>query len=274
MPIDYNELTGREIVELGGQVKTPERVNSDRTYARKKRSEYKRTNEQFIMVKERYKDVKIHLSLEQNGVLMFMVSLMKHNSEGLLFHNSKKVGFSELANLIGKSERQVTRVIEELEKLSLVVREKDGRKVVLSLGENFFHSGYSDGSFKFVKLYKTRLKEIAQNLSLSELGLLMYMVSHFHYDINLLVDNPQEKDKSKLLIWKRKHVAEEFDVSIDFVKRAFPKLRKVRAIYEVKSAKNGIVLDPSLVCIGNKPKIDDILDAIDECEFKKDNVKK
>ncbi|MFB5660784.1 hypothetical protein [Alteribacillus sp. HJP-4] len=261
-----SDLTGS-----GYTIISPEQKERQKRYFERSNN----SNERFVMVKEQFSNVKDKLTLEQNGLLMFMVSFVKFNSDGALFHNKKRIGVTELANLIGKSERQTRQVVGELEKYSLITREKQGRKVVISLGETFFNCGYSEESFRFVRLYKTRLHEVAQKLTLSELGLLMLLTSHFHWKTHLLVDNPSEQDSNKLLIWKRKHIADEFGVSIDFIKRAIPKLRNARAIYEVKSAKNGIVLDPSLICKDKvKPRIEEILDTINECEFKKENIKK
>jgi predicted transcriptional regulator len=268
------ELTVKELVEMGGEVRTPQRVNSDKAY-KKKMNQRKLSNEQFVRVKEDFNKVKKLLSLEQSGMLMFLLGFVKFNEEGQLFNDSKRMTVSDIAKLLGKSEAQTRKVLSELEGLSLIYREKVGRNVFVSLGETFFNCGYSEDSFKFVKVYKTRLKEIAKKLTLSEIGFLMQLLSHFHWETHLLVDNPSETDKSKLVIWSRKHIAEELGLSIDFVKRAIPKLRKVQAIVEVKSAKTGLVLAPSLVCRQEqKPSFDKIVRTINEAGLTKENFKK
>ncbi|MCM2590483.1 hypothetical protein NDQ53_14365 [Rossellomorea marisflavi] len=264
-----NETTIEELRGSGYTITSPEAKRLRQGYAQRKSS-----NEHFVRVKERYSEVQKHLTLEQNGVALFMLSLMRFEKDGKLYINRNRVSIGSLAKLLGKSDRQLRRVIDELEKHSVVVREKEGRHVFLSMGETFFISGYSPEKFFFVKLYKARLKEVAKKLTLSELGLLMLLTSKFHWETHLLVENPSEQDNKKLLIWKRKHIAEEFDISMDFVKRAIPKLRKVRAIYEVKTVRTGIVLDPSLVHRQPiKPTIEKILEVIEKSEFKKENIK-
>ncbi|WP_338786262.1 hypothetical protein [Metabacillus sp. FJAT-53654] len=271
---NFYDLTIRELVELGGEAKTPQRVNSNKAF-KKKLSQKRLGNEQFVRVKEDFNEVKKYLSLEQSGLLMFLVGFVKFNEQGQLFHDSKRMTVSDIARLIGKSEAQTRKVLGELEAFSLIYREKVGRSVFVTLGESFFNCGYSGESFKFVKVYKTRLKEIAKKLSLNEIGFLMLLLTHFHWETHLLVDNPSEKDMSKLIVWQRKHIAEELGLSIDFVKRAIPKLRKVQAIVEVKSAKTGLVLDPSLVCRQEvKPSFDKIVRTINEAGLTKENFKK
>ncbi|MEH7504936.1 hypothetical protein V7152_23490 [Neobacillus drentensis] len=274
MEKSYYDLTVREIVEMGGEVKTPQRVNSDKAF-KKKMSQKQLGNERFIRVKERFGEVKKHLTLEQSGLLMFLVGFVKINEEGKLFNNGERMTVSDIAKLVGKSERQTRAVLSELEAMSLIYRDKVGRQVFVSLGETFFNCGYSEESFKFVKVYKTRLKEITKKLALNEIGFLMLLLTHFHWETHLLVDNPNERDFSKLIVWQRKHIAEELGLSMDFVKRTIPKLRNVQAIVEVKSAKTGIVLDPSLVCRQEqKPSFDKVVRTINEAGLTKENFKK
>lgn len=250
-------------------------VSKEAMEARKKYSKKRLGNEQFVRVKGGFEEVKKHLSLEQSGLLFFLVGFVKFNEEGKLFNNSERMTVSDIAKLVGKSEAQTRKVLGELETLSLIDREKVGRKVFVSLGETFFNCGYSEEAFKFVKVYKTRLKEIIKQLTLNEIGFLMQLIPHFHWKTHLLVDDPNENDLSKLVVWQRKNIAEELGLSIDFIKRAIPKLRKVQAIVEVKSAKTGIVLDPSLVCRQElKPTFEEIVRTINDAGLTKENFKK
>ncbi|MCP1122939.1 hypothetical protein NKR74_06255 [Bacillus sp. 3103sda1] len=270
--MDLNK-TVKEYLQDGYTLVSPKEKELRRKFVERKLS-----NEQFVMVKEGFSEVKKHLSLEQSGVLMLLMSFVKLNSDGQLYiekdRKLERMTVSDVESLIGKSERQTRKVLAELEKLSLIERNKEGRDVYVSLGENFFNCGIYEGNERFVKVYKAHLKEIAKQVTLSELGLLMLLLTHIHYKTHLLVDNPNEKDLSKLVIWQRKHIAEELGVSIDFVKRAIPKLRKVKAIMEIKSVKTGIVLSPPLACKqGLKPTLEEIQGAIDGCSFSKANFK-
>lgn len=264
----------RKLLEEGYELISPAQKEAKRKYVERMVS-----NEQFVMVKEGFAEVKTHLSLEQSGVLMLLVGFVKLNEDGNLYiekdRKLERMTVRDVENLIGKSTAQTRKVLAELETLSLIERNKEGRNVYVSLGASFFNCGIYEGKERFVKVYKTHLKDVAKQLTLSELGLLMLLLTHVHYKTHLLVDNPQESDPKKLVIWQRKHIADELGVSLDFVKRAIPKLRKVKALMEIKATKTGILLSPALACKqAYKPKLEDIQIYIDECSFSKDNFKK
>ncbi|MGH0679026.1 hypothetical protein ACQVPP_17665 [Bacillus luti] len=268
------EKSAKELLQEGYEIISPTQKETRRKYVDRLKS-----NEQFVMVKGGFSEVKTHLSLEQSGVLMLLMSCVKLNENGDLYiekdRKLERMTTRDVDSLIGKSKAQTNRVLEELEALSLIERNKEGRSVYVSLGASFFNCGIYEGKERFVKVYKAHLKDVAKQLTLSELGLLMLLLTHVHYKTHLLVDNPEESDPSKLVIWQRKHIAEELGCSIDFVKRAIPKLRKVKALMEIKATKTGILLSPALACKqAYKPKLEDIQDYIDECSFSKENFKK
>ncbi|MGH0945319.1 helix-turn-helix transcriptional regulator [Bacillus mycoides] len=267
------EKSAKELLQEGFEIISPAQKEAKRKYVDRLKS-----NEQFVMVKGGFAEVKSHLSLEQSGVLMLLMSFVKLNEDGNLYieknRKLERMTTTDIADLIGKTKSQANRVLSELEALSLIERNKEGRNVYVSLGASFFNCGIYEGKERFVKVYKTHLKDVAKQLTLSELGLLMLLLTHVHYKTHLLVDNPEESDPSKLVIWQRKHIAEELGCSIDFVKRAIPKLRKVKALMEIKATKTGILMSPALACKqAYKPKLEDIQNYIDECSFSKDNFK-
>ena len=270
------QIAKKMLLEAGYDLTSPGQKE-----ARKKYKENKLGNEQFVMVKEGFNEVKKHLSLEQSGVLMYLMAFVKLNEDGQLFmeHADKKklerMTTTRAADLLGKSKRQTNDILAELEKLSLIVRTKEGRNVYVSLGDSFFNCGGYEEKDLFTKVYKTELKEIAKKITLSELGLLMQLLNHVHFQYHVLVDNPHETDPSKLQIWSRKHIANELGISIDFIKCAIPKLRRVQAIVEVKATKTAITLSPNLACKkAVKPTYDEVISAINGAGFSKGNFKK
>lgn len=238
-------------------------------------------NEQFVMVKEEFTDVKKHLSLEHSGVMMYLLGFAKLHEEGQLFVESadkkklERMTTTYLADLLGKSKRQTNDILVDLEKLSLLVRVKEGRSVYVSLGESFFNCGDYNESGLFAKVYRTELKEVAKKITFSELGLLMQLINHTHFQFHILVDNPNETNSSNLQIWSRKHIANELGISIDFIKRAIPKLRKVGAIVEIKATKTAIAMSPNLICKkAYKPTFEEVISAVNGAGFSKENFKR
>lgn len=275
--MDNLQVAKTELLEAGYDLISPAQKEAQKKYKEKA----KLGNEQFVMVKEGFTDVKKHLSLEHSGVMMYLLGFAKLHERGQLFVESadkkklERMTTTHLADLLGKSKRQTNDILVDLEKLSLLVRVKEGRSVYVSLGESFFNCGDYNESGLFAKVYRTELKEVAKKITFSELGLLMQLINHTHFQFHILVDNPNETNSSNLQIWSRKHIANELGISIDFVKRAIPKLRKVGAIVEIKATKTAIAMSPNLICKkAYKPTFEEVISAVNGAGFSKENFKR
>ncbi|MDF2083819.1 helix-turn-helix transcriptional regulator [Bacillus pseudomycoides] len=262
--MNLQTMTGQELMENGYTLQSPAQRERYEDY-----NKVKKGNEQFVMVKDNFTEVKAHLSLEQSGVLSFLLVYAKLNEEGQLFieknRKLEKMTVSDVAEVIGKTPKQTKRILDELEKLNLIERTKEGRNVFVSLSEQFFNCGAVKDSEKFARVYKTRLAELAKQVSLNELGLFMKVISHMHYKYYVLCDNPNEMDSSQVTIWQRKEIMTELNLSADFVRKTIAKLIKIRAIAEVKYGRlAGFILSPSLVSKELKrPSLDEIADFIE-----------
>ncbi|PFE66065.1 helix-turn-helix transcriptional regulator [Bacillus thuringiensis] len=273
---DLRGKTVEEAMQLGADITSPAQKEARKNKPKK----HYEGNTQFVMVKKGYDEVDKLLSLEQSGIMMFLLGFAKLGGQGTLYVEqgdnkaTEKLTVSKLGDLLGKSPAQVKRILGELEKLSLIVRIKEGRNTVISLGEQFFNVGKMDNKQKFTKVFKTALISLASDLSFSELGLFMKLTSNFHFEYQLLCDNPHETDKSKVQLWSRKHIAEYTGVSEKTVKRILPQLFKKRAIIEITTSKKALLMHPRLVSKTLKSyTLEEVLIVIEKASFSRDNFK-
>lgn len=260
------ELEGWEFV-------SPDQRQARRKFGERERKSHKEKG--FVMVD---RDNTIYaneqLSLSQAGLMMFLAGYLKFNEEGKLFHKGKRLTVSEVAKLVGKSPAQARKAIGELENLGFVEREKEGRSVYLNITPALMICGYTDTKRKRVKVFKERLKEVAKEMTLNELGLLFFMLGHLHWESHVLCENPDEQKTKEVVLWKRKDVVEALGVSKDFVYRSLNKFLDLKITVEVRSVQEGIVLHPSLVCRKTtRPTFDEILEVING-SLTKENFKK
>ncbi|MEC1490568.1 replication/maintenance protein RepL [Bacillus subtilis] len=168
----------------------------------------------------------------------------------------------------------VRRVIGELEKMSILFREKDGRNVYLSISEEHFICGEGSKGYKTVKIFKEELKRIAKQVSLTELGFLALTLGHMHWETHVLCDNPDTLDKSQIVLWKKRHLQEATGISASFLSSTMKKLRELKVIAEVRTVNEGVVLHPNIVCrTATKPSWEAICETIDN-SITMDNLKK
>lgn len=230
----------------------------------------------FVMMKrDNFNSIKSHLTLSQHGVLMYLVTCMKINQDGKLFKSkTERLSMNDVCKLIGKKPAMVRRVIGELEKMSILFREKEGRNVYLSISEEHFICGEGSKGYKTVKIFKEELKRVAKEVTLTELGFFAIMLGHMHWESHVLCDNPDEKDTKKIILWKKKHIQEELNVSRPFLSTTMRKLRELKVLAEVRTVNEGVVLHPNIVCRqSERPSWEKICETIDNC-ITKDNLKK
>ncbi|MEI2361018.1 MarR family transcriptional regulator [Priestia megaterium] len=249
-----------EVLEKGYTLVSPKQKEARKKYVERK--SHKELG-YVLMNRDNVQVVEANLTLAQSGLLMFLTAYMKFNEEGKLFYKGKRLTVSEASKLIGKSIAQTRKEIAELEANGLLVKEKVGTHIYLNLSEGFFKCGKVENKFTFVKIFKKRLAEVAQQLTLNELGLLMHMLSHMHEDTHLLCMNPDEKDLKQVVLWRRKDLPEVLEVSKSFVYKTLNKFLQLKITAEVRSVNEAVVLHPSLASRKPvTPQFEDILDVI------------
>lgn len=271
-----NELTpDTKIADLvGWQLVSPDQIEARKKYGETERKKHKE-KEFVFMKKEFFSEAKEGLNLGEIGLLLFLARYMKFGSEGKLFSKNERLTVSEIGRMIGRKPTAVKKALNELEKRSLIYKVKEGRNVYVELSDDLFTCGSLSGEeVKTVKIFKVKLAEVAKKLSLNELGLFMQMLEFMHWKTHVLCDNPEEKLTEQLILWKRADVCEAFGVSRNFVSATLRKLMDIRAIGEVRTVNQGIVLHPNIVSRQkNTPTWDEICDAIDN-GLTKENFKK
>ncbi|MGE7761007.1 hypothetical protein [Peribacillus sp. NPDC097895] len=265
------ESTAKDLLESGYTITSPAQKERNEQFKRL----HKPKEKGFVMLqRDNFNSVKGNLKIGQVGMYLFLVSYMKLNEEGKLYKSkTDRLSMEDVSKLVGKKPAQVRAIISELEANGLLTREKVGKNVYINISEGFLVCGKSRNDSMFVKVFKTRLSEIAKKLTMNELGLFMLMLGHMHYKTHILCDNPDQEKTNELVIWKRKDVENEFGLSKNFVGTTIRKLREVRAVAEVRTVNEAIVLHPSVVSRTEAPTWDKIVDAIDN-GLTKDNYKK
>lgn len=270
MKFEYDTPIG-EALKNGYELVSPKQKEARKQYVeRKKHKELGYV----LMNRDNVQVVETNLTLAQSGLLIFLTAYMKFNEEGKLFYKGERLTVSEASKLIGKSVAQTRKEIAELEANGLLVKEKVGRSIYLNLSEGFFKCGKVENKFTFVKIFKKRLAEVAQQLTLNELGLLMHMLSHMHEETHLLCMNPDEKNLKQVVLWRRKDLPEVFGLSKDFIYKSLNKFLQLKITAEVRSVNEAVVLHPSLASRKpTTPDFKDILDVIND-SLTTDNYKK
>ena len=249
MPIDYN-LTVGELVEQGGQYKTPERVKSDKAYRNMKHYEDKR---HFTQVNDKecslvYKTISIELA----GVLMNLFVYMELGESGKVKFDGKRIGAKELAKILGKSERKTKDYLVELESLGYIKSEKEGRRKVYSVSTQLATRGERMNKGYFTRLYLVRLRDALKVLTIQEAGLLFFMIPHMNTSTFVLCSNPYEINPDKVELWNRKQLTEACGLSLVQVKRLTASLMKKQVLIGVKTHRTAIILSPELISRNEK----------------------
>ncbi|MEH7508138.1 MarR family transcriptional regulator [Priestia megaterium] len=272
---NVSELSKDTRKELEGwTLISPDQQKARSEYNKKSRKQHK--EKEFVFMKKDFlSQTKEGLNLGEVGLLLFLARYMEHGKDGKLVNKTQRITVSEVGKLIGKKPTAVRKALDELEKRSLLFRVKEGRSVYVELSQDIFTCGSLNGEkVETVKVFKVKLAEVAKKLSLNELGLFMLMLENMHWKTHILCDNPEELTVNKLILWKRKDLCEATGLGRNFVNSTLKKLREVRAIAEVKTVNEGIVLHPNIVSRQRvTPTWDEIVDAIDN-GLTKENFKK
>ncbi|CAH0256329.1 hypothetical protein SRABI80_03108 [Peribacillus frigoritolerans] len=258
---NFEEMTVKELVELGGEAKSPQRVNSDKAFKARMRQEDKRT---FVQVEDGgVKGMNKTLNLTQAGTFLSLLAYMDMNKEGLLYFNQKALSAKDIAELTGKSARSVQTQISELVSLGYVRSEKVGRSFQYYIDPRLASRGTRTEKDFFTKLYNVQLRETIQKLTVQELGLLFMMIPYFNTKFYTLCRNPHELDANKVELFDRERFAEEVGISLVQVKRLIASLLKKQALVGLRTCRTALIITPKLVSRQNRfVTIEEVTDVI------------
>ncbi|PDZ11430.1 MarR family transcriptional regulator [Bacillus pseudomycoides] len=272
--MNIQEMTGQEILEAGCTIVSPAQKEVQAKYLE---SFLERDGRHFAMLKRDNFDVlKENLTLQQHGVLLFLATCMRVNKEGLLFNEKgERLTVAHLVSELGKSKSQVNRILSDLEANGVIIRVAEGKTTYVDMTNAVYVCEKLKEDYKVIKIFKGHLKEKTKTVSLNALGLFGMMLSHMSWTTNLLVENPDESDTSKLVLLKKKHIEELLNVSRPTLAKLMKELTQARLLVEIRTVTEAICLDPKAVSRqAKKVTFEELLDNIEKASFSKVNFKK
>ncbi|PGL90735.1 MarR family transcriptional regulator [Bacillus thuringiensis] len=264
----------RVLYEAGYNTVSPAQREAQKEYVEKKAQQDKHHYSRMIL--DRYNAIKENLTLQQHGLLLYLATCMSIGHEGFLCDDrGDRISVKSLANKLGKTRSQINKVLSELEANGVITRVTEGKTTYVDMTDAVYICGKLEGEYKTVKLFKTHLHEKAKNLSLNTLGLFALLLTHMNWKTNLVVENPNEMDASRLVLLKRSHLTDALGISKPTVNKLMDELNRSRLIVEVKSITEAICLDPKAVSRqAKKITFEELLDNIEKASLSPNNFKK
>ncbi|MBJ8027262.1 helix-turn-helix domain-containing protein [Bacillus cereus group sp. N21] len=272
--MNLQTMTGQELMENGYTLQSPAQKEAQAKYLAKLSDKDRR---HFAMLKrDNYTVIRESLTLQQHGVLLFLATCMRVNKDGKLFNeDGQRLTVKDLKDSLGKSQSQVNRILAELEANGVIVRVAEGKKTYVDMTNAIYVCEKLKEDYKVVKIFKAHLQEKAKTVSLNALGLFGMLLSHMSWTTNLVVENPDEPETSKLVLLKRKHIMETFSLSRPTVVKLMSELTQARLLVEVRTVTDAICLDPKAVSRQSKRiTFEELLDNIEEASLSSANFKK
>jgi DNA-binding Lrp family transcriptional regulator len=137
------------------------------------------------------------------GALFIILHYMQLGKGGLLIKRGKPATLADIANMIGKSERQTARVVNKLDKLGIVLKDGGNRDMKYIINEEYFIMGAFEGGWEgrgmFARLYQlhsrtSKLKKI----TMEDANILLRILPWFHYQKYYLCSNPYEPNPDEV----------------------------------------------------------------------------
>ena len=137
------------------------------------------------------------------GALFIILHYMQLDKGGLLIKRGKPATLADIADMIGKSERQTSRVVDKLVKLEIILKDGDNRNMKYLINEKYFLMGAFKGGWEgqgmFARLYQkhsrtSKLKKI----TVEDANILLRILPWFHYQKYYLCSNPYEPNPDEV----------------------------------------------------------------------------
>ncbi|MBG9774230.1 helix-turn-helix transcriptional regulator [Brevibacillus laterosporus] len=177
------------------------------------------------------------LTLIEAGALIKLLPFLRFKSEGKLVQDGKPLKQTDIARLLGRGKKATMAILQRLETLGVITCEKEGRTNVYYISVEFHTMGDVIDGASFTKLYQVKAREIAEELTLSELGFLYKILPFFHYQTYYLCDNPDEENPEVIRHLNREQLAERVGHDIQTVYELVNKLRNKGVVLTTTSAK-------------------------------------
>ncbi|OWT48944.1 hypothetical protein [Bacillus sp. K2I17] len=193
-----------------------------------------------------------HLAIEetlndvQKGALLLMSTFIKRNSDGILIDTrGGEFTVNQLAKLTGKSPRQAKRIVTECENIGALTTRKEGKETIITFTEMLYKCGSLEGDkMNHVKVFQQRVREVSQDLTLKELGLLADLLAHFHWKTHILCANPTEYDMGNVQPWRVQDIVSQLGYNHKFVTASIRKFKANRILIFVSAKVDFFVMNP------------------------------
>ncbi|MFU8649178.1 winged helix-turn-helix domain-containing protein [Lysinibacillus sp. RSDA_15] len=155
--------------------------------------EYGKLNRHVGCFQRRITNIVPNLSLSECGFLITILAKMKLGGDGFLINNNKRMTVDDISEYVDLSRQQASKHLNKFTELGILEKIKDGRKRHYRVNPQFHIMGEHDNNTNgtwFIRLYKTKLYEMIENLTLPELGFIYKALPICHYSTFELVHNP------------------------------------------------------------------------------------
>ncbi|MCM3730112.1 hypothetical protein M3196_00320 [Fictibacillus nanhaiensis] len=220
-----NKETGEIIREL---------KDGDKIISKKQSEAYKSKaepdNRHFAFGKmKRMKEISQKLDAKKCGYIMRLIPYMQCGTGYLIKEEGSVMKTkTDLAKGLGVSKvSSRNNIIDALMDASALELDEIGYKI----NPDVHISGTITGN-ELIKLFKTTLDKLANDLKPAELGYLYKVLPYVHYQTNLICIDPFESDPANFKFLNQKEVAEVIGIDVDNARKFLNKCHKKRILFE------------------------------------------
>jgi hypothetical protein len=164
------------------------------------------------------------LDVNELGALMKLLPYLRMNTGGHLYSGKERMTTKLAAKAIGKSERQTITYINRMIEVGVMSKERDGRKVVYCVNEEYHSIGKYVRDTFYTKLYQVKTRTDIAKISIQSAGILYKMLPFFNYEHYYLCINPEETDEMKITHMSHRQFADLVKVNRNTVNEAMKEL--------------------------------------------------
>ncbi len=198
---------------------------------------------------EPIKEITQKLSLSELGAVIKLLPYLRFKKDGLLTKDGKPMNLKTIGEVIGKKERQTSKVIRSLIESGIIVKEGERKGAKYFVSGQYHTIGYTNEGQAFTKLYQKETRLKADKLTTNDVGLLYKALPYFHYQSYFLCANPDaEEKKEDLEHLNVQQLADLIGESRDTVRRSVDKLVNNGFMMRITSCNNSkIKVNPDIM---------------------------
>ncbi|MBK5482687.1 hypothetical protein JFV29_12420 [Peribacillus sp. TH16] len=125
---------------------------------------------------------------------MRLLGYLRWKENGRLIDCGKSLNIKDLAKIFGRGSTATKSIINRLEAFELVSKARDGRSNAFFINPRFFQFGGEIHTKDYTKLFIVKSRNLVEELSIQEAGLLWKVIPYFHFATYYLCENYTEKD--------------------------------------------------------------------------------